>query len=640
MAASNNTLSSSVYTNTGDVDALSGQVFQAVKSGDAETLNEILEKMDRNQRGWVLETDISLAPVPDVFGYAFFKAAKKTGNLDCVKTLLKYSGIEVPGKFVEFFSSPTYSYYLVGFAAAKGHTDVLSWLVENGADVNASKTTEADYLVPDADALLDTPLMNASENGHVNAVTFLVEHGANMDLQDKDGNTALHHAARGNAIEVYDKLFTLGASQMNNNQQLTPLLLASNECKVSMVEYLIRKSECTKEQKIDALELLGASILFNDDYTTFETGLAAAFEYMKRGMEERFQDPSHHLIKQPMESVEAYQNRKESQTPEELTQIEDDEFAIIMESLIIRERILGACNVELLGPIVDLAQGYRAVKNACEICIALCYHAMEIAQNCNQSVNYYVDLANDLLPEMVEGNYFLKTKKFLLKVLDQTILEYEKQMEKSNRKFGDVTHSEKVKLNELLDGILRFLQFFAKDDLCGELSEEDNLYLSVLLRKLSCLNPCDQDGNTLLHLAAAGKTPSKVSYDYSCSVFGFPCVRTVKFLLSAGFNIDATNNNGDTPLHRAAAFNPHDWRKFHLITDMLNVLSVAGAHLDFTNNDGKTAMDTSINVRAYHFLFYRKTLELKCIAARAVKKFGLPYLGVVPKTLEKYISMH
>ena len=43
---------------------------------------------------------------------------------------------------------------------------------------------------------------------------------------------------------------------------------------------------------------------------------------------------------------------------------------------------------------------------------------------------------------------------------------------------------------------------------------------------------------------------------------------------------------------------------------------------------------------ARRILSERKTLELKCIAARAVKKFGLPYLGVVPKTLEKYISMH
>ena len=36
-------------------------------------------------------------------------------------------------------------------------------------------------------------------------------------------------------------------------------------------------------------------------------------------MIERFADPSHPLLKQEMEPIEAYQNRKESQTLEELS---------------------------------------------------------------------------------------------------------------------------------------------------------------------------------------------------------------------------------------------------------------------------------------------------------------------------------
>ena len=52
-------------------------------------------------------------------------------------------------------------------------------------------------------------------------------------------------------------------------------------------------------------------------------------------MIERFADPSQPLLKQQMEPAEAYQNRKECQTLEELAQIEGDENAIIMESLVI-----------------------------------------------------------------------------------------------------------------------------------------------------------------------------------------------------------------------------------------------------------------------------------------------------------------
>ena len=55
-------------------------------------------------------------------------------------------------------------------------------------------------------------------------------------------------------------------------------------------------------------------------------------------MIERFADPSQPLLKQQMEPAEAYQNRKECQTLEELAQIEGDENAIIMESLVILEK--------------------------------------------------------------------------------------------------------------------------------------------------------------------------------------------------------------------------------------------------------------------------------------------------------------
>ena len=54
---------------------------------------------------------------------------------------------------------------------------------------------------------------------------------------------------------------------------------------------------------------------------------------------------------------------------------------------------------------------------------------------------------------------------------------------------------------------------------------------------------------------------------------------------------------------------------------------------DPRNRSGNTLLFTVI-------LSERRTLELKCISAKAVKKFGIPYLGVVPKILENYISRH
>ena len=119
--------------------------------------------------------------------------------------------------------------------------------------------------------------------------------------------------------------------------------------------------------------------------------------------------------------------------------------------------------------------------------------------------------------------------------------------------------------------------------------------------------------------------------------FDFRFTDTVKLLLNAGFNVNAVNNNGDTPLHRAVTFQPSN-DEILLLTDMLEVLLDGGAHHDFVNNDGKTAMDMAETDEARMILSEKRKMELKCISARAVKKFGLPYLGMVPKTLESTLA--
>ena len=114
----------------------------------------------------------------------------------------------------------------------------------------------------------------------------------------------------------------------------------------------------------------------------------------------------------------------------------------------------------------------------------------------------------------------------------------------------------------------------------------------------------------------------------------------VKLLVNAGFNVNAVNNNGDTALHLAVTLEPWEDEHIQFITEILQLLFNGGAHHDFVNNDVKTPMDMAGTDEARMILSERRKLELKCICARAVKKFGIPYLGVVPKTLEKYISIH
>ena len=126
-----------------------------------------------------------------------------------------------------------------------------------------------------------------------------------------------------------------------------------------MVKCLIERPEITREQRVDALELLGASRATQyKEFSLLSFFVAEGLMYIKRGMEERFVDPSQPILKQPKEP--AYGNRKESQTPEELAQIEYDTEAIMMECLNIKERILGTNHSELL-------QSIRFVCSKCNL---------------------------------------------------------------------------------------------------------------------------------------------------------------------------------------------------------------------------------------------------------------------------------
>ena len=405
---------------------------------------------------------------------------------------------------------------------------------------------------------------------------------------------------------------------------------------VSVVEDFIKRPQFTKEQRIDALELLGASIstVYYDAWDDDDDRLASdavmndrslkAFQYMKRGMEERFQDPSHPLLKQPMEPVEGYQNRKGNQTREELALIEGDVDAILMESLIIRERILGRDSSKLLDPIRNVAL-YQNDHQNFEICIGLCRHAIEINHRCNISIDWdsLTDDVDRILYKMVQSKFPSK-QTFVIEVLEETIREYEKQTKKLSRELKGEMEKD---LKSLLDFLLKKVQFLAKVELC---EDDKNANVSAFLRKLFRLNPRDYHGNTLLHMAVNGQDTYETE---------FPCLETMKLLLNAGFSVNAINDNGETPLHEAAKFKLSD-HNFHLLTDVLEVLLDGGAHHDFVNNDGKTVMEMAQTDEARGILSEKRTLELKCIAAKAVKQYGLSYLGLVPSTLEKFINMH
>ena len=489
---------------------------------------------------------------------ALWVAAAK-GHFDVVRLLIEQSA-EVDGR-TSNNSTPLRA------AAVDGHLDIVRCLVENGADVNARNNFNS------------TPLMITCHSGHLDVASYLVKHGANINLQDDDGRSCLHYASKRGHVQVVCKLLALGAKQTQNRNRLTPLLEASNDCKIEMVEWFINRPECSKEQRIDALELLGATIADDPDAYDIEK----AFSFMKRGMEERYEDPSCPLLKKKMEPVEAYQNRTESQTLEELSLLEGDDHAIQMEGLMIRERILGTDNTILRIPI-RYRGAVLADSKKYELSVGLWTRAMEIAMNCNVPKTKDLENLTDLIAEMVQNGHSLSPQT-IENIFEKLIDGKRKLSEKL--KPGELEEEQKNEAQEtLLFNALYLLVMYTKVQVSLEM-KNDNMI--ELLQRFLCLEPRTREGNTLLHLAVWYKTPVRKDANLR-GVCKLPCVETMKLLLHAGCDVNSVNIQGNTPLHLAVTFAPGP-EQVEILKEMLELLLDLGADTKLIDKNGQTVID-------------------------------------------------
>lgn len=105
-------------------------------------------------------------------------------------------------------------------AAKFGNGRILRQLAERGANPNA-----VDALGRNAAMLIaDT----GADRNAVRVVSYLCRNGLHINAQDKDGNTALHHAAKNFGYGVVAPLIAVGAdTRIKNNDDMTALDLAT-----------------------------------------------------------------------------------------------------------------------------------------------------------------------------------------------------------------------------------------------------------------------------------------------------------------------------------------------------------------------------------------------------------------------------
>ncbi|KAL6264770.1 hypothetical protein P5V15_004868 [Pogonomyrmex californicus] len=540
-------------------------------------------------------------------------------------------------------------------AAGAGHLNVLKTLVKAGANVNhATKTNstplraacfngrldivkylvnhQADIHIPNS--FNNTCLMIASYKGHLDIVTFLLEKGADPNKKAYCGATALHFAAECGHVVIVRELLQYGAQVTTNVNGMTPLITAAERTREDVVIYLTQRKETTKEEEIDAFELLGASYANDKDNYC----LIKAYTYLRRAMELRYSDPDNIIYKRLGSIVKAYENWKECETLEKLESIKDNPNAIHMESLAIRERILGPHNPELPHPIIF--RGAIFADNArFDRCIDLWLHALELRQLNDLSVMTDLLRFAQVFSQMIHVGVYLDLSQ-VINVLNASVTKLNRNKNKiQNPDSKDDLDQYIEEMESDITTTLYILTILTKLITLNRnrCDESDLTQAHHLIHKLCALGVCLKDGQTLLHLAVNAETP--VDDFHTNDVCKFPCAATAQLLIRCGANVNAMDNERNTPLHIIVGYSKaiSDFATLHsIIIDLIE----AGAHMDTVNNKGHTPYDIVTTGVAKIILRTQTKLSLTCMAARAIKTYNLPYHGNVPRSLESFIELH
>jgi ankyrin repeat protein len=164
--------------------------------------------------------------------------AAQQGDLTTVQAMVKAAPDLV-------FSKDPYGYTPLHYAAAFGHTDIATFLLDNNAQASAAGTNGG------------TPLHAASWKGYADIVKLLLAHKADPNANAETGNTPLHVAAQWGQKDVVMLLLTGGAGLTNrNNYGETALHLAAAKGRHDVVELLLASNA-----PVDARDKNGASPL-------------------------------------------------------------------------------------------------------------------------------------------------------------------------------------------------------------------------------------------------------------------------------------------------------------------------------------------------------------------------------------------
>ncbi|NP_956131.1 protein fem-1 homolog A [Danio rerio] len=615
---------------------ISAAVFNAARDGKLKLMQKLLINKSPEERAALAEERTE--------GGTPLLIAARYGHLPVVHFLLERCGANVAlGGSVNFDGETIEGAPPLWAASAAGHLPVVKALLEHGAPVNNTTLTNSTplraacfdghleivrYLVEhQADLEVanrhgHTCLMISCYKGHREIAQFLLEKGADVNRKSVKGNTALHDCAESGSLEIMKMLLKCDARMERDGYGMTPLLAASVTGHTNIVEFLVHQPRASREQRIHALELLGAT------FVDKKRDLLGAMRYWRRAMELRWAGGQAGALEKPTAGplVPAYDCSREVSTAEELEALITDPDDMRMQALLVRERILGPAHPDTSYYIRYRGAVYADSGNF-ERCIRLWKYALDMQQSNLEPLSpmtassflSFAELFSFVLQDRAKGTLAARVSfQDLMGVLSKSVREVERAVAQRERP------PEPPQFSKALSIILHLL-FLLQKLRCGP--EQEHLKRQTVYRLLK-LNPRARGGHTPLHMAVDRDTTSVGRYP----VGRFPSLAVASLLLECGADVDSRDYDNNTPLHIAAA---------NGCPDIMAALIRAGAHFDATNAAQQTAYQLlEAQSSGRHALHPLNHTTLQCLAARAVTAHRLPYKGLISEQMEAFIELH
>lgn len=605
----------------------------ACRCGHYDIVEYLISKCHANveQVGSVIFDGETIEDAPPLW------CAAAAGHISIVKLLVKW-GANV-NSTTRTNSTPLRA------ACFDGHFEIVKYLINNGADFEVANRHG------------HTCLMIACYKGHYKIAQYLLSLKADVNRRSVKGNTALHDCAESGSLEILQLLLKHGAKMDVDSYGMTPLLAASVTGHLRIVEHLISYPTVKREDRIAALELLGAT------YVDKKRDMLSALSLWKRAMEDRYNiEPQ--IPKIINEPIAAYDYAIEVTDIDALDELVMDPDQMRMQALVIRERILGPAHPDT-SYYIRFRGAHYADAGRFDRCIELWTYALTMQQSIleplssmtQSSLLSFAELFSFMLGEagrpITRGRVIppIETVDMLM-IFKKAV----KEVELGQKMFESLPESEKdpCTLSRALVSALHLACLLARlvvddddtNDVAAVDTEEDedcinnnnsnndsypNMRRKILtaIYELISLKIITRSGRSALHLACYREAALVGRYP-ACQ---FPSPQLAKALLMVGANPNEKDEAGNTPLHLAALARPCP-------SSLAKTLLDYGAHLDAKNADGDTFETLLQNQQLHELVNPVKYTKLSCLAARVIQKHQIKYVDHVPKSLYEFIESH